>query len=106
MLPDRQWVWNSHHSRLRSLPGWWRQAEALGLGRGSHQIDFSCATASSHLLVCAVEVYHVLLVHITGRDVSSTAEPPLAWDAVPLLCFKVSVVEVHGGGKGVPWVHD
>lgn len=56
------------------------------------QVSASCpapASSTAHVLVCAVEVLHVLLVHVGGGDVGSATKPPLAWDAVPLLSLKV-----------------
>lgn len=35
------------------------------------------------ILVCLVEVLHVLWHHVAGGDVSATTKPPLAWNAVP-----------------------
>ena len=55
--------------------------------------------------VAAVEVLHVLLVYVTRGDVCASAKPPLSRDAVPFLCLKVAIVEMHGGAKGVVGVH-
>ena len=57
--------------------------------------------AIAHLLVGAVEVFHVVEVEVGGGDVGSSAEPPYA-----SVGLEVSVVEVHGGAVGVAGVHD
>lgn len=41
------------------------------------------------ILVCLVEVLHVLLHNVARGDVSAATKPPLAGDAVPLLRLKV-----------------
>src|SRR6476646_9770660 len=43
---------------------------------------------TTHLLVRAVEVLHVLGDNEVGGDVSSAAKPPLAGDVAPLLGLK------------------
>ena len=53
---------------------------------------------SSHL-VGAVEVAHVLLIHVGGGDVGAAAKPPLAGDALPVLGLKVAAQ----GEGGVRW---
>lgn len=54
----------------------------------------------TNLLVRAVEVLNVILDQIRWSDVAAAAEPPHA-----TIRLKVTVVEVHGGGVGIAWVH-
>ena len=36
-----------------------------------------------------MEVFEVISIDVGGGDVGATPKPPLTWDAVPLLCFKI-----------------
>lgn len=64
-------------------------AQQLSVKNTTRQKRFAARVPVAHVLVCLVEVLHVLLHHVAGGDVSAAAKPPLAWDAVPLLCLKV-----------------
>lgn len=58
------------------------------------------------LLIGAVEMLHVLLIEIRGGNVGTSSKPPLARQAIPLLCLKVSIVEVHCGGMRIARMHN
>ena len=48
-----------------------------------------CSLPVADVLVCLVEVLHVFRHHVAGSDVRAATKPPLARDAVPVLCLKV-----------------
>merc|ERR1712194_1002664 len=54
----------------------------------------------AHFPVCSMEMLHVLHIEVTGCNVCASAKPPRTE-----FCFKVSVVEVHGGAMWVLRVH-
>lgn len=44
-----------------------------------------------------MEVLQVIGIHIGGSDVGAATKPPLAWNAIPLFCLKVSAGPSHAG---------
>mmetsp|Transcript_17172 Transcript_17172/g.31040 ORF Transcript_17172/g.31040 Transcript_17172/m.31040 type:complete len:408 (-) Transcript_17172:78-1301(-) len=55
----------------------------------------------AYFFVRAMEMLHIILVNITRSNISASPEPP---DTA--VGFKITVVEMHGGGHGVSWMHD
>ena len=49
-----------------------------------------CGLAVPSYLVQSMEVAHVFLVHVGGRDVAAASKPPLRRQALILFCLEVS----------------
>ena len=54
----------------------------------------------THLLVCAMEVLHVVFVDVRWSNVSTSTEPPNT-----TIRLKVAIVEMHGGAEWVLGVY-